>query len=343
MSPTAETPRRHDPYHAGVTLFWNPTERRLRAGWRLLLQPLLTLAVAVLPVVAIGESLSRLRDRGLLRGASDPVFDKIADLIVGPLFGVLILASLALAARRLDRRPFRDLGFRFTPRWFRDVGYGVAVSGVMMAALFLVALAAGWVRVTGAPRVAEGLPAALGLAYSLVKAACVATYEEAFSRGYQLKNLAEGLNGIRGLRPRSAVLLSALLTSCLFGVLHSRNENATAMSTALLAVIGVVYALPYILTGQLGTSIGLHAGWNLFQGTVFGFPDSGDREPVSLLSIDPTGPPALVGGEFGPEAGFLSLFAMLIGAGLILARARAGAGVRIDLAIARYSPSAAPA
>jgi hypothetical protein len=323
-----------------VRLFWNRDERRLRAPWRLVLQPVLTLAIGGLPAVALGESLSWLRRRGLLRGVSDLVFDKIADLFVGPLIAILILVSLALAARWLDRRRFIDLGFRITPRWLKDLAFGFAVSGLVMTALFTVAFMAGWVRVTGVPRVTAGLPLLLGISYSVVKVACVAVYEEAFSRGYQLRNLAEGLRGFRGLNERSAILLSACLSSALFGLLHARNENATVLSSVVIALIGVLYALPYVLTGQLGASIGLHVGWNLFQGSAFGFPDSGDLEPASLLAIELTGPDVLVGGAFGPEAGLLSVLALLLGMAVILLSARRGAGIRIDRGIARYSPGA---
>jgi hypothetical protein len=65
----------------------------------------------------------------------------------------------------------------------------------------------------------------------------------------------------------------------------------------------------------LWISIGLHIGWNFFEGPVFGFPVSG-LETTALLIHSDTGPALITGGSFGPEAGFIVLPIMAIGAGL---------------------------
>ena len=62
--------------------------------------------------------------------------------------------------------------------------------------------------------------------------------------------------------------------------------------------------------------MGLHLGWNFFEGTIFGFPVSG-LETFRLLHHTITGPSLITGGEFGPEAGLIVLPAMVLGAGLI--------------------------
>lgn len=56
-----------------------------------------------------------------------------------------------------------------------------------------------------------------------------------------------------------------------------------------------------------GGSIGVHSGWNFFQGPVFGFPVSGQAEPTTLLSHKRVGTDWLSGGDFGPEASLLIL------------------------------------
>lgn len=265
-------------------------------------------------------------------------FDKIADLVVGPLFTVLLLLTIWISTRVLDRRRFIDLGFRLDARWLRDLVVGFLAAACMMTLLFAVAASMHWVEVRGMWRGTPGLPVGLAVAYTILKVLCVGTYEEALSRGYQLRNVAEGLNGVARLRPTSAVLASVAVTSAVFGVLHLTNDNATLLSAVLLSINGVMFSVPVILTGQLGAAIGLHIGWNLFQGLVFGFPVSGDDlEPASVLIVRGTGPDWITGGAFGPEAGLLSLGVTVIGiAALYMWFRRAGySTIRAD--IAEYS------
>jgi hypothetical protein len=79
---------------------------------------------------------------------------------------------------------------------------------------------------------------------------------------------------------------------------------------------GLLLAFCYVRTGKLWLSIGLHVGWNFFEGVVFGFPTSGVTI-YSLLHIHVTGPALWTGGAFGPEAGLIILPALAIGAGLV--------------------------
>ena len=93
-------------------------------------------------------------------------------------------------------------------------------------------------------------------------------------------------------------------------------------STFNIAVTGVMLSLPYILTGRLAASIGLHAAWNFFQGVVYGFPVSGLATPARLLVIEQAGPPLWTGADFGPEAGLVGLFVCVLGTALIVWRER---------------------
>jgi hypothetical protein len=95
-----------------------------------------------------------------------------------------------------------------------------------------------------------------------------------------------------------------------------------------------------ILTGRLGFAVGLHFAWNFAQGTIFGFPVSGNEfEGVNLMRTRLTGPPFWTGGEFGPEAGLLSIVALLAGMGIVLIwAARREGGVRLAIELTEYHP-----
>jgi hypothetical protein len=307
--------------HASIkTVFWNSDEQRPRALWRLVVHAALLALVALGPVVLVGESLNAARTRGVLfAGVHDEIFDKVVNLIVGPLFTVMVVISVWLAGRLLDRRRFSEFGVHLSRAWWMDFGFGLGLGAVLMGLIFAVEWAAGWAVVTGTLQpTSPSLPLSVALIFSLVKAMCVGTYEEFVSRGYQLTNIAEGLNRLGRIGRRGAVLLSVLMTSLIFGALHGVTPNATPISLLALSLNGILLATGYVVTGELAIPIGLHMGWNLFEGAVFGFPVSGDKEPASLFAIRQGGPTAITGGAYGPEAGVLGAAATVAGVLLIL-------------------------
>ena len=295
-------------------------EWRLRAGWRLLFQFLLlyvgTALAGSLTLVAVGDP----EAGGAARPSSAPNV---------PLYVVSALAAVAsvwVAGRFLDRRPFSGFGLRFGRAWWFDLAFGLLLGASLISGIFLFELAAGWVTVTGAFRAGGGGAFFPVILAPVVLFLCVGFYEELFTRGYQLTNLAEGLNGPR-LGPKRAILLAWILSSSFFGLLHAFNPNATVLSTLNVTLAGVMLGLGYVLTGELAISIGLHITWNFFQGNVFGLPVSG-RDPVgaTFLSTHQAGPELLTGGPFGPEGGLLGPAAMVVGMLLIAVRVRRGRG-----------------
>jgi membrane protease YdiL (CAAX protease family) len=122
-----------------------------------------------------------------------------------------------------------------------------------------------------------------------------ALMEELSFRGYPFQKLTEAFGAFWAV-----VVLSAL-----FGAVHLWNPDAQGfMSWAFLntIVVGLLFALARIRTGSLWFSFGLHFGWNLFQGAVFGLPVSGIRNFSSIVAAKAYGSPALTGGAYGPEA-----------------------------------------
>jgi membrane protease YdiL (CAAX protease family) len=231
-----------------------------------------------------------------------------------------ILASVWLAGRLLDRRSFADFGFHMAGNWWRDLGFGLFLGAALMLIIFLIELGAGWVTVTGTlVTQTPDAPFFLAILLPLIIFVAVGIYEELLSRGYHLRNIAEGLNwSIIG--PRWALVIATLISSALFGLAHLANPNASFISSFNIFVAGaILLAIGYLLTGELAIPIGVHITWNFFQGNVFGFPVSGaDFGSATFISIQQGGPDVWTGGAFGPEAGLLGLGAILLG-GVVMA------------------------
>ena len=309
--------------------FLNEREGRLRAFWRLLFQVFLYFFVqAILAVMAV--TVLTLVSGGLpVLGGGIGLGSSPAALVLGGLISLLsALVSVWISGRFFDRRPFSGFGLRLDRDWWLDLGFGLLLGMVLMTGIFLVELAAGWIQITRTLSTPEASPPfLLAILAPLFLFLCVGFGEELVSRGYQLKNMAEGLNypGLGG--PRGAILLAWVLSSSVFGVAHVLNPGATLVSTINIAFAGLLLGVGYVLTGRLAISIGLHITWNFFQGNVFGFPVSGmDGIGASFIEISQGGPTLFTGGAFGPEAGLMDIAATVVGSLLIVLWVRLRAG-----------------
>jgi membrane protease YdiL (CAAX protease family) len=108
--------------------------------------------------------------------------------------------------------------------------------------------------------------------------------------------------------------LGVLLSSGVFSLLHLVNPNAESIGFVAVGLFlaGVFLAFGYLRTRQLWLPIGLHIGWNFFEGVIFGFPVSG-LEYYQLTRITVVGPQYWTGGAFGPEAGLVLIPGLILG------------------------------
>lgn len=290
---------------------WNAEEGRPRTPIRVLVGVVVLVAVTALVTIPSFLVLSIL-DVALLASAGVG-----STLVSTGLSGVATVVGVWLVGRYVDRRRTSDFGLGIDREWWIDLGFGLALGGLLMAGIFLLELSLGWIEVTG---VFAGEALVSVVAGSVLLFLIVGIYEELLLRGYLLTNLAEGARGTLGIG--GAIVLATLASSIVFGALHASNPNATTISTIAISFAGVMLALGYVLTGELAIPIGLHITWNLFQGTVFGFPVSGLDFGASLVSIEQGGPAVATGGSFGPEAGLVGVSAMIAGCLLTVAWVR---------------------
>ncbi len=273
-------------------IFLSPHESRLRAGWRLLLQTLLWIILQMVIGVPLIPALSGLHS------------DLIAMGIVGL---VATTVSVYIARRWLDKRKFVSLGLRVSRRTWRDILAGVVIAGSLMGLVYLIEWATGWLTFNGFAWQVDPWSVVLREVLTfIVVFALVAWNEELLSRGYHLQTLESGLN----------TFWAVFLSSAVFGVMHLGNPNATWVSALGILLAGIFLAYGYLVTRQLWLPIGLHLGWNFFEGVGFGFPVSGlDTYPLTRITV--SGPEMWTGGAFGPEAGLIIIPALAVGAGLI--------------------------
>jgi uncharacterized protein len=278
-------------------LFFSQREKRLRSGWRLLGQ----LALMLFFLVLLGIP------AGILIIAFPEYSGEGLILLEGAVLFLAITASVFLARRILDRRSISSLGLHWNSAGIRDLIFGFFLPGLMLGLVYLIEWAAGWLQFEGfAWQFDPWLTFLRGMGGMFFAFVLVGWHEELISRGYWLQNISEGLDWRWGVA----------ISSSLFSLAHFANPNANIRAIIGLIAAGLFLALGYLLTRRLWLPIGLHIGWNFFEGPVFGFPVSG-MEFYSLIRQQVEGPEILTGGAFGPEAGLVLLPALLIGSAFI--------------------------
>lgn len=306
--------------------FWNRYERRLRAGWRLVIQ-LVAFAIAAalaqfLVVKAVGK------------GPSAAGLGLMAVLYLS-----FELGAGGLVGRFIDRRRFAAFGYHVNRGWWLDLAFGFVVGAAMISGIFFVEWLAGWVTVTppAPPKSGASLPIAVLIEFLFF--ITVAINEEFIFRGYQIRNLAEGLVS-RWIGPRSAIAAAWLITSGLFGLAHVINPGATAISSInIMLTAGGLLGLAYVLTGELAIPIGIHLSWNFFEGPVYGFAVSGTPSDATLFNLTQGGPKLWTGGDFGPEAGLLCTIFGTIALVLVAVWVRARHGkLALETDLAKFTP-----
>jgi hypothetical protein len=223
-----------------------------------------------------------------------------------------ITLSVYLARRFLDKRSFSSLGLKLDKWTAIDIFTGIVITFFMMGFIYLIQWSVGWLTFDGFAWETDDLLTVLGGTLGMLAVFILVGWnEELLTRGYHLQTIASGLNLFWGV----------VISSAIFGLLHLGNPNATWISAAGIFFAGIFLAYGYLTTKQLWLPIGLHIGWNFFEGVVFGFPVSG-LDIYRLLRITVDGPEIWTGGAFGPEAGLVVLPGLLLGAALIYAYTR---------------------
>lgn len=198
-----------------------------------------------------------------------------------------LIAYLVLV-KLIERRRMREFAMATLPTFgITGLATGAALFSIVVGVLWL----------CGAYHVIGINPNVNWLPQLLVAGMGAGIGEEIVMRGVLFRIVEEGCG------TWIAVAVSALF----FGGAHIFNPGATLWSSAAIAIeAGVMLALLYHVTRSLWACVGLHASWNIMQGTVYGIPVSGGAADGWLVSYR-TGPSWLSGGAFGAEASVVAL------------------------------------
>ena len=278
-------------YTGGVPTLFIGTDGRLRSGWRYFISLIASLAMLFLAgfiALSVGHSFLKF------------------EIINRPLSVILLLLLYWLLGHMLDRdpHPIATMGLGLDHRVLRQL-----IAGTLLG-LVMVCIALGWIAAAGRLSLAWQWSSATWVPFLATTFVLLAgaLSEELVFRGHPFQRLLEGTG------PVIAVTIMAVL----FGLIHWLNPHRTTIGIVNTALIGVVFAVAWLLTGSLWFCWALHFSWNFSLGVLFGLPVSGVNRFSVLGSGSAQGPEWLTGGSYGIEAGLSGTAAILLGLLIIL-------------------------
>ena len=208
----------------------------------------------------------------------------------------------------IEKRSLSSIGFNKN-NWLKKYSLGFLIGLVMMSIIVLILLSFGYITVEKNPIQVVGISAISSILVILFGWIIQGATEEIVTRGWLLNVLSTKYNIGVGL----------LISSTLFGLMHLTNPNVNYIAVINIILVGLFYGLYVIKTNDLWAVCGMHIAWNFAQGNIFGFEVSGlDVSVGSLIDLNLVGNNVITGGAFGPEAGIISTFILLVSIGILL-------------------------
>ena len=212
-------------------------DHRLALVWRLLSYLFFFIVVNLVANVA----------RVVLEGVGVP---SVLARLVFTLLYISGTLGLTYAYRRfIDRRSWQGIALPPLHKGLRDVTVGAVLAILMVALVFGLESAAGWIQIVGSE---GGTSALLLLVDSLLVSLAFGVCEEISMRGYLLQNLGES-------RP---IWMATVLTGVIFGVFHLLGGvgfDVPGLSFLLfILLLNGLLVLTRLLTRSLWLAIGFH-------------------------------------------------------------------------------------
>jgi membrane protease YdiL (CAAX protease family) len=216
-------------------------------------------------------------------------------------FGVLVAAVVpALVLARVERRRWGAYGLPvrqvFGKLFWVGAVWGFASVSLLLAVMY-------GLRVFEVGHLAmHGLRVVRFAAFWAAFFLLVGLFEDFLLRGYSQFTLTRAI----GFWP------SAVVLSCLFGLIHMRNGGEEWSGLLAAAAIGFFFCLTLRRTGNLWFAVGFHAAWDWGETFFYSVPDSGTLFPGHLLKTSLHGPRWLSGGTVGPEGSLLCFLVIAV-------------------------------
>lgn len=282
-------------------------ENKFRSGWQILLI-LSIVGLATIIVSFVEGMILFILNIDSINGPQGIIIENIEKLISSfnmPMLlmqEIIVIAACILCWKLIIKQPLKNMGLKSIKKHSKELLCGLGLGALSITLVFIFIIATGNAKVTSWTPSFSGDTFIYLILYILVGFA-----EEILGRGYIISLMKQTRN----------IPLMVGVSAVIFSLMHILNYSFSLIPFINIVLIGVVFALMYIWSGNLWMCIGYHITWNYFQGNVFGFPVSGMGSNGIITTIYSENN-IINGGGFGPEGG-LAVTAIIM-AGLLFVR-----------------------
>jgi membrane protease YdiL (CAAX protease family) len=280
-------------------------ENQLRSGWKIVITFATIFIVTIIISGTIGIAyLFKLMDSS--GGNLDPVeletmvnSNELLNKGLSVLQTIITILGVLLFWKIFDKKPIKDLGLTNPFKSIRKLTSGLVFGIISISLVFFVLLLSGQIQVTNKflePNFTKWI--IIDLFFFIL----VGINEEFFARGYCMTVLKQTKNK----------WLILLLPALIFASMHLGNPNTNYLGIANIFLVGILFALMFLKSGNLWMPIGYHITWNYFQGNVYGMNVSG-LDIHGIYSTKVLSPNFINGGAFGPEGGLIATVVIILG------------------------------
>lgn len=218
---------------------------------------------------------------------------------------IVLIIVFILYCRLFEKRKANTLGFR-KKGLLAEYAKGIILGAVMYVAVYGICLLTGSVRFSQ-----DSVEGTTGL------------YLIAFFIGYMIQGMAEEVicRGylISALGRRCSVMMSIVISSLFFSMLHGVNSGIGFLAYVNLFLFGMFMGLLFVRFENIWLVGAIHSVWNFMQGNVFGIQVSGNPIQPSLFSTEFVERRTFInGGSFGSEGGIAVTLVLLAATAILL-------------------------
>lgn len=218
-------------------------------------------------------------------------------LAFGLISSIVFIWVLAIEGREIE-----TLGF-YKESWLAKYASGLLIGLLMMSTVVFILYIFGFITIETKSLQPVGIAALLNISIILIGWLIQGATEEIVTRGWLMNVLGARYNITVGL----------ILSSVFFALIHSENPGINYVAMLNIVLVGILLGLIVINTGSLWVACGIHSAWNFAQGNIFGLQVSGNDVGVgSIVDLNLVGNEFITGGQFGPEAGMVCSFVILV-------------------------------
>ncbi|MCE5313739.1 MAG: CPBP family intramembrane glutamic endopeptidase [Armatimonadota bacterium] len=218
---------------------------------------------------------------------------------------VTAVAVTAAFVTLVDNKSLISLGLTYDSNSTTYIAYGAGIALGCVTLVFLLGLLFGFITVRPS-KLSDDCVACLPLFLGgLIDYMAASIFEEIIFRGYVYLILYR----------ECGVEVAIAVSSIVFALAHLlKHKNMPALFTLNAFIFGLIVAFCRFHTGALWLPIGLHFGWNVVSGPIFGLPYSGRNYESGVVISEVSGPTWLTGGLYSLDAGVFGTLALFVAA-----------------------------